>query len=74
MTPITPQELERRFAYHAPTPGKVVRHGAVRQACLDAARIVVANTPPSREQSLALTALEEAMFHAKSAIARHPEV
>jgi len=32
---------------------------------------IVKNTPPSREQSLALTHLEEAIFYANAAIARN---
>ena len=69
---ITDDELARRFNYHPPnTEDKVHRHEQVRSTCLSAAKVVVELTgPPSREQSLAITALEEAMFWANAAIAR----
>lgn len=69
---ITNDELGRRFNYHQPnTQEKVERHGRVRSACFDAAVEVIETTgPPSREQSLAVTHLEEAMFWANAAIAR----
>lgn len=47
------------------------RHRRVREACRAAAQEVVEITgPASREQSLAITHLEEAMFWANAAIAR----
>ena len=47
------------------------RHQRVRQACHFAAEELIAMTgPPSREQSSAITHLEEAMFWANAAIAR----
>jgi hypothetical protein len=71
---ITPEDLKNRFAYHRPTGNKADKHEAVREAIHDAATMVVGLTPYSREQSLALTALEEAMMWANAAIARNPEV
>ena len=69
---ISTDELERRFNYHAPnTPGKVERHQRVRTVLFSAADEIVELTgPPSREQSTAITKLEEAMFWANAAIAR----
>ena len=71
---ITNDELLTRFNYIAPTGTKINKHADVRQACLDAARTIVINTPACREQSSAITKLEEAMFFANAAIARNPEV
>lgn len=70
--PINNEELERRFNFHPPSSEEVAnRHQKVRLVCRDAAREIVELTgPPSREQSLAITALEEAMFWANGAIAR----
>lgn len=72
MLAITSDDLRRRFNYHQPnTQEKITRHGLVRTACLDAAEEILAVTgPPSREQSTAITKLEEAMFWANAAIAR----
>lgn len=69
---LTIARLGHRFNYHQPnTQQKIDRHQRVRQACLDAAdEIVEATGPPTREQSLAITKLEEAMFWANAAIAR----
>lgn len=69
---ITSDELARRFNYHQPnTQEKIDRHQCVRKACLVAAdEIVEVTGPPTREQSLAITKLEEAMFWANAAIAR----
>lgn len=69
---ITKDELARRFNYHQPnTQEKIDRHARVREACRKASEeIVEATGPPSREQSTAITKLEEAMFHANAAIAR----
>lgn len=72
MPPITQADLDNRFNYHQPnTPEKIERHQRVRDACRKAAEeIVEATGAPSREQSTAITKLEEAMFHANAAIAR----
>lgn len=69
---ITNGELLRRFDYHPPqTEQKVNDHQQVRQTMLNAAQIVVEVTgAPSREQSMAITKLEEAMFWANAALAR----
>jgi len=62
----------RRFNYHPPnTETKVDNHRRVREACRAAAQEIVEVTGgPTREQSLAITHLEEAMFWANAAIAR----
>lgn len=69
---ITRDELDRRFQYHPPVePGKKEAHEEVRSIMLEAADKVIELTgPPSREQSTAITKIEEAMFWANAAIAR----
>lgn len=69
---ITAQDLDTRFGYHPPTaPAVANRHEHVRAVVREAAGRIVAATPPGREQSLAVTALEESMMWANAAIARH---
>ena len=68
-----PDDLRNRFAYHAPDGGKAKMHEHVRAVMLTAAHSVNAAGPDSREKSLAVTALEEAMMWANAMIARHPE-
>lgn len=63
-------EIDKRFDHHPPTGPKVELHQTMRTTYKAVAR-VVAELPPSREQSLAITALEESMFWANAAIARN---
>jgi len=58
------------FDYHAPDAEKVKRHEEVRDAMHLAASAVNALAPDSREKSLAITSLEQAMFWANAAVAR----
>lgn len=69
---ITNDELARRFDYHPPESQDIVeRHEQVREVCFGAAEeLIMLTGAPSREQSLAITKLEEAMFWANGAIAR----
>lgn len=71
-SPETAEELRERFNYHRPPNDAVVQaHERLRAACFGAAMTVVEQTPECREQSLALTKLEEAMFWANAAVARN---
>lgn len=63
--------IENDFVYHAPFGDQVERYAAMRDRLRETARFIVERTPVSREQSLALTALEEAMFWANAAVARN---
>lgn len=63
--------IENDFVYHPPHGDQIERYAAIRAQILKSARFIANNTPPSREQSLALTSLEEAMFWANAAIARN---
>jgi hypothetical protein len=63
--------IDRNFTYHAPKPGQAEIYEELRTIAKSFAMHIVAGTPESREQSLALTKLEEAVFWANAAIARH---
>lgn len=63
--------IESDFTYHAPKEGQPQRYEALRAAAKQLARMIVDSTPASREQSLALTNLEQAIFWANASIARH---
>lgn len=73
---LTFESLQQRFNFHpANTPAKIARHELVRKVCLEAAEELVDVTgAPTREQSLAIAKLEEAMFWANAAIAREADV
>ena len=64
-------DLVSRFTYHPPKNGQAERYENLRAQGLHLARLVSEHTPPSREQSLALTHLEQAVMWANAAIARH---
>lgn len=67
---LTRQEsLDRTYTYHKPTPDQVERYTAIRTAGRHLADVVVLSTPPSREQSVALTNIQQAIMWANAAIA-----
>lgn len=67
---MTAEEIDNRFKHHAPTPEKVKQHEDVREVLRTAAHAINAICPEGRDKSLAITKLEETMFHANAAIAR----
>lgn len=64
------EELGIRFTYHPPKGDQPARYVALREDAFVFAKNVIAATPNCREQSLAITAIEEAVFWAIAAIAR----
>lgn len=64
-------DLANRFTYHAPKDGQAERYQALRDAVHEAAKLVNSECPESREKSLAMTHLEDAVMWANAAIARH---
>ena len=64
-------EIELRFTYHPPKEGQSERYELLRMQAKTLAKLIKRMTPPSREQSLAFTKLEEAMMWANAAIARN---
>ena len=63
--------IERDFAYHAPKDGQPELYGMIRKQAKEFALFIAEFTPQSREQSLALTNLEQAVMWANAAIARN---
>ena len=63
-------ELAVRFTYHPPSGDQPERYESLRAMAFVFAEKIVELTPQSREQSLALTSLEEAVMWANAAIAR----
>lgn len=64
-------QIARSFVYHAPKDDQQERYVAIRAMGHALADLVSRVTPESREQSLALTKLEEAVMFANAAIARN---
>lgn len=69
-SPIDFVALDHNFKHHAPDADAITCHEAVREAARAMAVRVLQVAEPSRERSLALTKIEEAMMWANAAIAR----
>jgi hypothetical protein len=68
---VSPEDIEHRFAFHAATTDeKRDAHTSVRQHCRRLADHINETCPDGREKSLAITAIEEAMFWGNAALAR----
>lgn len=65
--------LENRFTYHPPTGSQPERYQRMRALGKEISAGIIALTPPSREQSLALTRIDEAVMWANAAIARNED-
>jgi hypothetical protein len=63
--------IERDFTYHAPKADQPARYTQLREKAKELALLIANLTPQSREQSLALTHLEQATFYANASIARN---
>lgn len=62
-------DVEHVFKYHPPTPEQVVKYEAIREAAKALASTILANTPPSADQSAALRLLRESVMSANASIA-----
>lgn len=71
VTPDKQAQITRAFTYHAPKEGQQGRYESIRTEARGLAYTILASTPASREQSLALTKLEEAVTWANASIARN---
>lgn len=71
--PLDHAELRKRFTYHPPVGDQAERYESIREGAKAFAEGVLRLTPESREQSLAITHLEEAVFWANAAIARNEQ-
>lgn len=64
-------QVEKNFTYHAPKEGQPEKYEQLRNKAKEFAYLILELTPASREQSVALTELETAVFWANAAIARN---
>jgi hypothetical protein len=65
------KQLATTFRYHRPSGSQPERYERLRDEAAKLAHLIACNTPESREQSLALTKLEEVVMFANAAIARN---
>lgn len=65
------ERIENNFTYHPPSGDQPAKYEDIREWGKAMATQLCFACPPSRELSLALTKLEEAVFWANAAIARN---
>lgn len=65
------ERVKRAFTYHPPKGDQTQRCEEMRDAAAALALGIIQNTPECREQSLALTKLEEVVMWFNAAIARN---
>jgi hypothetical protein len=64
-------DLDRTFTYHKPEGTQPQRYENLRRFAKAFAHLIVDKCPDSRERSLALTAVQEAVMWANASIAIH---
>ena len=67
----TLERIENNFTYHPPFGGQTERYVLMRDEAKKLAILMVNKAPESRELSVALTKLEEAVMWVNAAIARN---
>lgn len=65
------EKIDRDFTYHAPTPDSIEKMQNIRGWAKSIAYLIDESVPDSREKSLALTNLEQAVMWANAGIARN---
>ena len=64
--------IEHDFSYHAPSNSKQMEvYVDLRSKAKELAHLVISSTPISREQSLSITNIEQAVMWANAAVARN---
>ena len=69
-TKITKKDLDNRFTYYPPKGDQAETYASVRRAAKQLANKINKVCPDSREKSLAITKIEEAVFWTNAGIAR----
>ena len=64
-------KIEHNFSYHPPKDGQASKYKSIRNTAKILAYEIEEKCPDSREKSLAMTKLEEAVMWANASIARN---
>lgn len=64
-------QIENNFTYHSPIKDQPARYEIIRSKAKELAYLIDSSCPNSREKSLAMTQLEQAIFWANASIARN---
>lgn len=65
------KQIENNFSYHSPKEGQPQKYEQIRKTAKELAYMLEESVPNSREKSLAMTNLEQAVFWANAGIARN---
>ncbi len=65
------EQIDNNFRYHPPKDDQQKRYTQIREQAKIVAEVINNNCPESREKSLAMTNLEQAVMWANAAIARN---
>lgn len=65
------EDLNTIYTYHSPKMDQLSKYETIREKAKTFAEYLIKNCPKSREQSLALTNLEQVVMWANAAIARN---
>lgn len=71
--PLKNEEMDVRFTYHPPKESQLETFQNIRRKARQFAQMVNSFCPDSRESSLALTKIEEAVMWANAALVRRGE-
>lgn len=66
---MTKEQIDNTFTYHAPKGDQTTRYQSIRECAKELAHNIARNCPDSREKSLALTNLQQAVMWANASIA-----
>lgn len=66
---MTDNDLEKIFTHHMPVNDQAERYNILRDAAKDLAYLIQDHCPDSREKSLAITNLQQAVMWANASIA-----
>lgn len=69
MMSYTDEKLQDIFSYHSPTGNQPEQYIKIRNAALEFAKVVIAQTPPCADQTTAIRKIREAVMTANAAIA-----
>jgi hypothetical protein len=64
-------QIENNFKYHSPKERQPEKYTAIREKAKELANLIEETAPNSREKSLAMTKIEEAVMWANASIARN---
>ena len=66
---MTPEQINKIFTYHSPKQDQIPKYNSMREEARNLAQLIQAVCPESREKSLAITNLQQAIMWANASIA-----